>query len=279
MARGKGRRKNSGQLELFAEWSAICPPALAVVRGPDVSVPDRPAAELDDAALLAALPNAPLARVLALMTETGTRRLAAAVPVLAARCRLLVGHAPGRDLLAALDALAAIGGGEAAVAVTELVTADRLTGPALAAAVAAAIQLGVDFDRTVLLKLLGDDNAAVRAGACRCVRRSDPPVIAALEGLRLHHDRLVADAATCALGRLGRAGVRGRLMILAQEAPGADVVRALAAIPDHDALVLLSRLALRPDLRAEVLEALDGCDDPQAAAAADRIRQGDRAEV
>lgn len=267
---------------------------------------------LGDEALLAELPGAPLARALEVMAEAGRRGLAAAVPLLATRCRLLAGHAatglegarPGRDLLAALDALSAIGsaigsaagpaagGSGAATALHDLIAAEILKGAALAAAVAAATRLQMRADRALLQRLLTDPCAEVRAGACRLVRQTDGAVIAILEQSRLDPDRGVADAATCALGRLGRVGVRDRLYALVDEAPSLDLVAALTGVLEaqvwdrqdgggdaaaRDTLAHLARLAQHPATRDAVLASLDAVEDNAAAALAARLRRGDAA--
>jgi hypothetical protein len=69
----------------------------------------------------------------------------------------------------------------------------------------------------------------------------------------------VADAAACALGRIGRAEARPRLMRLLHAAPSAEIVEAIMPIADRDAPVILDRIACtRPDLAAAALAALDG---------------------
>src|SRR5713226_4646647 len=71
---------------------------------------------IDDQALIAAIPESNLADSIALATEAGKRRLAAAVPSLEALCRRFSGFGADRmvpEQAAALRALASIGGREA----------------------------------------------------------------------------------------------------------------------------------------------------------------------
>src|SRR5882724_8466715 len=71
------------------------------------------AADLDDAALIAAIPDSNFSESLMLAAEAGRRRLVAAVPALAALCRRFAGFGISRTLpeqAAALAAVAMIGG-------------------------------------------------------------------------------------------------------------------------------------------------------------------------
>src|SRR5258706_10716171 len=84
------------------------------------SVELRPTATaLDDHALIAAIPESNLADCIALATEAGRRRLAAAIPSLETLCRRFSGFGIDRmvpEQAAALQALALISGREAAQA-------------------------------------------------------------------------------------------------------------------------------------------------------------------
>jgi hypothetical protein len=110
-------------------------------------------------------------------------------------------------------------------------------------AMSAADRLGAAFPPDSLLDLLGHDDPAVRADACRCAR----PTARCWRGLSNCWTTtlaLVRIAAACALGRVGRA-------------------EALAEIADEDAIILLGRKArASPDLAQPIIEALDGRDDP-----------------
>src|SRR5947209_3702685 len=79
-------------------------------------------AEMDDEALIEALSQSRLAESSQLADEAARRRLIAAVPTLADLCLRLVGFGLDRlvpEQAAALEALAAIGGREAAQALAE----------------------------------------------------------------------------------------------------------------------------------------------------------------
>src|ERR1700721_566598 len=106
------------QLDLFGDRSPIDGHA-------DETGVQRLAPEsLSDAALIAALPDAGLADACALAAEAGRRRLSGAVKALVALCSRFVGFGAGRrvpEQVAALEALAAIGGAEASRSVGEMI--------------------------------------------------------------------------------------------------------------------------------------------------------------
>src|ERR1700736_3500611 len=78
---------------------------------------------LDDGSLLAAIPDAGIRESVALVTEAGRRRLAAAIPVLEALCRRFAGFGADRIVpeQAALNALVMIGGSGAAQTLVRLI--------------------------------------------------------------------------------------------------------------------------------------------------------------
>jgi hypothetical protein len=260
------------QLDLFAGVGehAESVAAAAVVR-------PRPAPpELDDAALVAAIPRASLADGRALAAEAGRRRLARAIPALEALCRRFQGFGlerPVPEQTAALAALAAIGGVAAAAAAARLIVARVVQGPGLADALAAAARLGVGLPGEVIARLLRDAMPEIRAGACGCARPS-PAVIPLLVDLLADVDRGVAREAALALGRMGRGEARPALLRLLREAPSPAVLDAAVAVADEECLVLLGRLArTRPDLAEAALDALDGAESPRAATIAAAVRR------
>jgi HEAT repeat protein len=243
--------------------------------------PERPdvppcAGDLDDDALIAALPDAGLAGAPALATEAGRRRLARAVAALEALCGRLAGFGTSRPVpeqVAALDALVAIGCPQSARAVARLIARGTFQGPTLAVAVAAAARLHAPLAPTTVLALLRHPEPAVRADACRCARPG-PGVAEVLLDLTNDLNLSVSTAAACALGQMGRTEVRPALKRLVRAAPSAEAIDALAAIADEEAIVLLARLGRdRRDLAAAVLSGLDGMEVPRAEAAAAALRR------
>ena len=120
--------------------------------------------------MIAAISNATLADVFAITAEVGKRRLNAAVPALMSLCNRFVGYGAGAvvpEQVAALDALGAIGGQEAAHAVSRLITRKIVQGPTLLTALTVASQLGVVLPGDVALSLLRDPDLL---GACGSLR-------------------------------------------------------------------------------------------------------------
>jgi len=233
------------------------------------------AAELADAELIAALPDAALATAPRMAAEAVSRRLIDAVPALERLCRRLTGFGAHRvvpEQAAALNALMAIGGVAARQAVVRLV-ADRIVqGPTLAIALSAAARLGASLPPPRLTELLRDADPSIRAGACRCVR-SVAPHLGLLSELLDDLRADVASAAAIALGRLGRVEARLPLMALLRTQPSTEVIEALAPIADDEVIVAFSRIArVMPDLAGAALDALDELDHPRAASLALTLR-------
>jgi hypothetical protein len=101
-------------------------------------------ADLGDGALIAAIPWAGLAEAPALAAEAGRRRLVTAVPALEQLCLRFAGFGLERmvsEQVAALQALAHIGGSESAHTVARLIAKDVVQGPTRKVAVKVAAQL------------------------------------------------------------------------------------------------------------------------------------------
>jgi hypothetical protein len=128
---------------------------------------------LDDDSLLAAILDADLRNSVALAAEAGRRRLAAAIPALEALCRRFAGFGLDRivpEQAAALEALATIGGSEAADALVRLIAKSVVHGPCLQRAASAAARFGAKLPAGTVLGLLRHDDPQIRAAACRCAR-------------------------------------------------------------------------------------------------------------
>jgi hypothetical protein len=165
---------------------------------------------MDNESLIAAIPGSTLADTCSVAVEAGRRRLAAAVPALAALCRRFAGFGSRRQVpeqAAALEALAMIGGRDAGRAVSEMIERAVVQGPTLQIAVCAAARLGATLSSDALQQLLRDPEPSIRADACRCARAL-PELILILIDLLHDLDRRVATAATLALGRMGKIEAR-----------------------------------------------------------------------
>ncbi len=116
------------------------------------------ASELDDGALIVAIPHASLGECHVLRrNEAGRRRLVGAVVALDALCRRFRGFGlehPVPEQTAALETLAEISGTEAARAVKRIVTEQIVQGPGLDSALKTAAQLKVGLPTDVIAPLL-----------------------------------------------------------------------------------------------------------------------------
>lgn len=232
------------------------------------SQPAPRATALGDDALIQAIPDAGLTDAPALAAEAARRRLSAAVPALERLCRRFVGFGADRAIpeqVAAVTALAGIGGPVARQALAGLIATRVVQGPGLVPAMAAARQLGVDLPADLALMLLRHDDSRIRADACGCVRAT-PGVLAVLDELMADSEADVRCAAACALGRFGRPEARAPLAALLRDRPTAVVIEAIAAVADEACIILLGRIARSvPELTEAARDALEGIEHPRAA--------------
>jgi hypothetical protein len=234
---------------------------------PDPGSDELIAADLDDAALVAAIPWASLAEAPALAAEAGRRGLVAAVPALEQLCRRFAGFGLERavpEQVAALEALALIGGSESARTVGRMIAKDIIQGPTRKVAVAVAAQLKSALPVETVLALLRDADPKVRADACRCAGPW-PAALQVLLDLADDSDSDVRVAAACALGRMGRHEARPVLGRLLRDAPSIEIIDAIPAIADEDCIILLGRIVrTRPGLAGAARDTLEMIDHPRA---------------
>jgi hypothetical protein len=255
-----------GQLNFFAS-AGIRQEAPSPVRQPHRET--LRAADMTDAALIAAIPDAGLAACHALAGEAARRKLGAAVPALEALCRRFKGfglqHAIPEQT-AALQALAAIGGADAVAAVRRIVVGEVVSGPGQRNAVLAAATLHCILPEPTAATLLLHADPEVRAQACRCAPRT-AQVTSLLRSLLEDLNPGVATAAAKALGRMGRTEARPWLARLLRQSPDAELVEAVTLVADEDCVVLLGRIARQhAALRDTALAALEAIETPRAAA-------------
>ncbi len=257
---------HDGQLDLFASAGIRHedPP-----RFPQPHREPTPAADLTDAALVAAIPDASLATCQSLADEAARRKLVATVPALEALCRRFKGfglqHAVPEQT-ASLQALAAIGGTEAVAAVRRIVAGDMVTGPGQREAVRAAAALRCILPEPTATALLRHADPGIRAQTCRCAPRTAQ--VAVLLGSLLEDlNPGVATAAAMALGRRGGVEARPWLARLLRQSPDAELIEAVISVADEECAVLLGRIARQhPALRDAALTALEAIETPRAAA-------------
>ncbi|HYN38630.1 MAG TPA: HEAT repeat domain-containing protein [Rhodospirillales bacterium] len=251
------------QLDLFTSNL----PARKGADGVEPRCTPRPA-DLDDAALVAAIPAAGLADAVALAAEAARRRLAAAVPALERLCRRFTGFGAGTvipEQASAIEALASIGNPAAAAAIARIIGTRAVEGPAVRIALSAAVRLGSRLPNDIVSPLLRHADRRVRADACRLVQRS-PETVAVLADLLDDLDGDVGIAAACALGRLGRPEGKRMLIDRLHTMPSAEIIDAIVPLADEECVVLLARTARRrPALAASALQALEQIEHPLAA--------------
>jgi hypothetical protein len=269
---GRNTGDHDGQLDLFSgadvPLPAPNPPSLAWV-------PADPG-RLSDADLVAALPGASQREAPGLAEAAARRRLMEAVPALEALCRRFAGFGQDREVteqVAALSALASLGGGAAREAVERLIVAGSVRGPGLRVALGAAGVLGCRLPSDRVAAFLRNDDPAVREAACRCALGGTEVIAALVDLLRDLHPG-VTRAAALALGRLGRREASSVLTRLLLTAPSEEVVRAVAGIVEEDDWVRLGQTAMRvPALAGVVLDVLEESEGTRAAAVARGLRR------
>jgi hypothetical protein len=231
---------------------------------------------MDDEGLIAAIPGSTLADTYRLVVETGRRQLVAAVPALAALCQRFAGFGAQRKVseqAAAIEALAMIGGRDAAHAVSQMIERAVVQGPTLQIAVSTAARLSSILSSNTLQRLLRDVEPSIRADACRCARAL-PELILILIDLLDDLDRRVATAAALALGRMGRIEARPMLKGVLRDAPSEDVIEAVSSVADEECAVLLGRIARSGSVLADAaLVSLENADHIRAVTIAATIRR------
>jgi HEAT repeat protein len=255
---------NAEQLDLFRDFGRVAVRPSAVPGAPssfDVT-------ELDDHGLLAVFADPVLGECLTVLAEVGRRRLAAAVPLLRDVCRRHAGFGAHRQIpeqAAALDALHAISTREAAQAVADSIERGWVEGPTLMVAAWCAGRLHANLSAETVARLLHDPDPGIRIAACSCARPY-PAITALLGELMGDPRRPVAEAAACALGRLGRTEARPVLAALLEQAPSEEVIEAASAVADERSLVLFGRIARSGSkLAPAAMAALEDSDHPRAA--------------
>jgi HEAT repeat protein len=237
------------------------------VSRPAVAAQNLVAADLDDDALMAAIPGACMADAVALAGEAARRGLVAAAPALERLCRRFAGFGLERavpEQVATLEALGRIGGANAAQVVARLIIKGTVQGPTMKVAARVAARLKAPMPAATILALLKHPDPDVRADACRCAGSSSV-VVHALLALADDDDDQVRVAALCALGRLGRHEAHAPLARVLREAPSLAVIDAIPNIADEDCVILLGRIVRRrPALADAALEALELIDHPRA---------------
>src|SRR5262249_2482539 len=153
----------------------------------------------------------------------------------------------------------------AAQAVADAIERGWVDGPTLMVAAWCAGRLHANLSSETVARLLQHPDPSIRIAGCGCARPY-PAITALLRELMLDSRRPVAEAAACALGRLGRTEARPVLAALLDKAPSEEVIEAASTIADESTLVLLARIARSGSkLAPAALAALQDSDHPRAA--------------
>ncbi|MGE0226492.1 MAG: HEAT repeat domain-containing protein [Acetobacteraceae bacterium] len=237
---------------------------------------------LNDAALLAAIPNASRSEHAALIAEALRRRPVGIVAALDALCRRFRGFGrrhPIAEQRSAVSAIAAVGGNEARRALVAIIMDRVVEAAGVAATMAAARQSGCRLPASIVLDLLRHPDPAVRADAAACAPPGSAEVTAVLADLLEDLHPQVAAAAALALGAHGNERARAPLLRLLLAAPNEEVIAAIAPVADADVLVRLGHIARAGGPAGDAaLSALENSEHERAAAILAALRRDVRAE-
>ena len=266
-----GREAVPAQLDLFAERGAVTP---RHTKNPLPSPPATLVERLTDAQLLERVRDAGPSDVDAVCTEIVSRSLEGAVPALETLWRRFAGFGiekPLAEQLAVVDTLAHLGGADACSALRRIVLSRALPASLLPAALDAAAQAGLALPADFVGSFLTHGDAAVRNAAFALAARSNVAADRLREGL-LDGSAANRRLATIALGLRGDPSARQPLYDELARFPSADVIEAITAVWDEDAIVHLGRCARRhPRLAGAALDALREIGTPRAETAARRL--------
>jgi len=264
------RRAAPHQLDLFTERGRMPPRPV-----PKPMPPTTPAMEtLTDDELLELVPEARPLNVEALCSQLVDRSLEAAVPGLEALWRRFTGFGieqPLREQLAVLDTLARLGGADARKALRRIVLSRALPASLLPAALQGAAGCGLALPAGFVGPLLDHGDATVRGAAFALADKANVPADQLRKGLfdrSAPNRRLVM----IALGLRGDPEARQPLLGELARSPSAEVIEAIAAVWNDDAIVHLGRCARRhPQLTSAVVDALRDIGTPLANTVTSRL--------
>ena len=269
MTRRTAGRANPAQLSLFGALPAAATTRFSAAPLVEVSAAAPAATGLSDEALLEGLRAAAGERLDECLQEIAQRRLEAAIPAVMAVARI---YAP-EPQIAALQTLAAIGGVEAARAVTALMRTRAMTGTALLSGIVIAAALGCRLPAAVLQPFVRASDPAVRLALCQCLQGGAESV-GVLQALVQDADHEVACTAARALALRGLPDGVAALVGALRRAPTQADIEAVAVIADETLMVELGKSArAHPTLAPQIIDALDSLEAPRASLIATGLRR------
>lgn len=261
------------QLDLFAERGGVEPRHSPRTAASSASAPAVDTLSGDD--LLELIPNVGPSNVETVCSEVVSRSLQAAVPALEALWRRFSGFGiekPLPEQLAVVDTLARLGGADARSALRRIVLWKGLPASLLPAALQTAESAGLALPAPFVAPLLDHEDAAVRGAAFALAASANVPAdhLHACLFARSAADRR---AAAVALGLRGDSRARQPLVEELERSPSPEIIEAVAAVWDDDAIVRLGRCARRhPRLAGAVLDALREIGSPRAEVVARQVQ-------
>lgn len=240
--------------------------------------PSRPAspapASLSDDGLIGRLADASPSDIDALCAEIAVRSLQAAVPALELLWRRFHGFGidrPLREQCAVLETLARLSGPEARAALRRIVLSPGLPTALLPDALRAAADAGLALPASFVAGFLGHADAAARRAAFDLAPGARVPTLRLRDGLS-DPEPSIRRAAAVAMANGGDASGRDVLLAELASAPSIDIVEALGAIGDDEAIVALGRCAMRhPAFAPGVIAALRDMGNARAERLAARL--------
>ena len=253
-----------GQLDLFDDGGQIdgerVPARLVEDAGETVG-------RLADGELIAMLPQADRSSVEALCSQVVSRSLEAAVPALERLWRRFAGfgvRVPFPEQRAVLNTLARVDGAAARAALKGIVLSKGVPASLLPAALREAAEAGLALPASFVAPLLDHEDVAVREPAFALALKAGIGGDRLRDGL-IDPSACVRRLAAVALGNRRDAGGREWLIGELARNPSTEVIEALAAIGDDDALVHLGRCAARhPALAGTVVAILRDMESAKA---------------
>ena len=247
-----------GQLDLFDDGGQIdgerVPTRLVEDAGETVG-------RLADGELIAMLPQADRSSVEALCSQVVSRSLEAAVPALERLWRRFAGFGvwvPFLEQRAVLDTLARVDGAAARAALKRVVLSKGLPASLLPAALRAAAEAGLALPASFVALLLDHEDVAVREPAFALALKAGIGGDRLRDGL-IDPSACVQRLAAVALGNRRDAGAREWLIGELARNSSTEVIEALAAIRDDDAMVHLGRCPARHPALAGTVVAILRC--------------------
>lgn len=225
------------------------------------------ASRLTDGELVAILPEANLSNVETLCAEVVSRSLHDAVPALESLWRRFAGFGirmPFVEQRAVLSTLGRIDADAARTALREIILSKSLPASLLPFALRAATQARLALPTPFVAPLLSHPDAAVREPAFALSSKAGVSCHRLRDGLT-DPSASVRRLAAIAMGMRGDAEAREALIVEIATNPSLEVIEALAATGDDDAIVHLGRCAERhPALAGAIVDMLRDMESAKA---------------